>query len=283
MNQLEDIIEELDIGTLLSTRTISGGSINDSFRVETTEGEFFLKLNSASRLPNMFEAEKRGLELLGQSSFIVPKPLGVGTHGDTQFILMQWVEKGAPEDGFWNEFGRSLAELHLLSSVNFGLNHDNYIGSLNQKNSEHENWADFYRDERLIPQMNLADKQGRLSQRMRVGFETLFLELESLFPVEKPSLLHGDLWSGNMMVTADGSPSIFDPAVYFGHREMDLAMMALFGGFGNGWIDAYNEVYPLESGWRERIPIGQLYPLMIHVNLFGGGYVTDVLHALKQF
>lgn len=283
MNQLEDIIEELDIGTLLSTRTISGGSINDAFQIETTEGKFFLKLNSASRFPNMFEAEKRGLELLGQTSFIVPKPLAVGTHVDTQFIITEWVEQGAPEDGFWNEFGRSLAELHLLSSENFGLNHDNYIGSLNQKNSEHENWAEFYRDERLILQMNLAEESCQLSSGMKSGFENLFQKLDAIFPTEKPSLLHGDLWSGNMMATADGSPCIFDPAVYFGHREMDLAMMALFGGFGDAWVDAYNEVYPLESGWRERIPIGQLYPLMVHVNLFGGGYVTDVMHALNQF
>lgn len=271
------------MGSLLGSKSISGGSINDAFRIETAEGEFFLKLNSASRFPNMFEAEKCGLDLLSLSSFEVPKALGVGTHGNTQFILMDWVEQGTPNSEFWNEFGRCLAKLHLVSSVHFGLDHDNYIGSVPQKNTERKNWAEFYREERLIPQMKLANRQGKLTSKMKSGFDGLFKELENIFPIEKPSLVHGDLWSGNMMVTAAGSPSIFDPAVYYGHREMDLAMMALFGGFGNKWVDAYNEVYPLESGWRARIDIGQLYPLMVHVNLFGGGYGSDVERIVKKF
>jgi len=283
MNRVETIIEQLEVGTPLGTRIVSGGSINDSFQVETTNGKFFLKLNSATRFPNMFEAEKRGLELLGHSSFVVPKPLKVGTHGDNQFILMEWIDKGAPAQGFWDEFGRSLAELHVLSSKRFGLDHDNYIGSLPQRNSEHANWADFYREERLIPQIKLAERKDRLTEKMKTGFEGLFQKLEMIFPTEKPSLLHGDLWSGNMMVSENGSPCIFDPAVFYGHREMDQTMMALFGGFGNSWVEAYNEVYSLESGWQERIPIGQLYPLMVHVNLFGGGYVGSVERILSQF
>ena len=246
MNWPETIIETLEIGALIRNSPVSGGSINDAFQVETTQGRFFIKLNDASRFPNMFEAEKRGLELLGQSSFVVPEPLKVGTLDNSQFILMQWLEKGTPKTGFWDEYGRSLAELHSVSNRQFGLDHDNYIGSLGQTNSEHKTWADFYREERLIPQMKLAERQGRLTSRMKQGFEGLFREMETIFPKEKPSLIHGDLWSGNMMVAANGSPSIFDPAVYYGHREMDLAMMALFSGFGDAWVDAYNEVYPLE-------------------------------------
>lgn len=283
MNQLKTIIEELEIGQVISQKSVSGGSINDAFQIETTEGTFFIKLNSANRYPNMFKTEKRGLELLGQSSFLVPKPLHVGTHGDTQFILMEWVEKGAPKEGFWDEFGQNLARLHEISDPSFGLNHDNYIGSLKQSNFKHPKWNDFYREERLIPQMKLAEKTGRLSKAMSRGFDGLFKELENIYPTENPSLLHGDLWSGNMMITKNGSPSIFDPAVYFGHREMDLAMMALFGGFGDAWVDAYNEVYQLESDCRERIPVGQLYPLMVHVNLFGGGYGRDVEQILKRY
>jgi fructosamine-3-kinase len=283
MNQLEDIIQKLEVGDLISKRSVSGGSINDAFEIETSSGKFFLKINSASRFPNMFEAEKRGLELLAQSSFLVPKPLKVGVAGDTQFILMEWIEKGAPKEGFWDQFGRSLAKLHSITSKQFGLDHDNYIGSLPQCNSEHGNWAGFYREDRLVPQMKLAEKNGRLTSQMKNGFEGLFRSLENIFPNENPSLLHGDLWSGNMMVAANGTPCIFDPAVYYGHREMDLAMMALFGGFGDAWVDAYNEVYTLESGWRERIPLGQLYPLMVHVNLFGGGYTSSVERILYQF
>lgn len=283
MNQLEAIIETLEIGALIRTSPVSGGSINDAFQIETTQGRFFVKLNDASRFPNMFEAEKRGLELLGQSSFSVPEPLNVGLLDDTQFILIDWVEKGVPKSGFWDEFGRHLAALHSIASEHFGLNHSNYIGSLPQSNSEHKTWEEFYCEERILPQMRLAEKSGQLTSSMKRGFDALFAELQNIFPMEKPSLLHGDLWSGNMMVAQDGSPCIFDPAVYYGHREMDLAMMALFGGFGDDWIAAYNEVYPLENGWKDRVPIGQLYPLMVHVNLFGGGYGRSVESILQKF
>ncbi len=283
MNLLEAIIETLEIGALIRNSPVSGGSINNAFQVETTQGRFFIKLNDASRFPDMFEAEKRGLKLLGQSSFVIPEPFKVGTLENSQFILMEWLEKGTPKTGFWDEFGRHLSALHSITSEHFGLDHGNYIGSLPQSNSEHETWVDFLREERLIPQMKLAEKRGQLTSNMKLGFDALFAELESIFPKEKPSLLHGDLWSGNMMIVQDGTPCIFDPAVYFGHREIDLAMMALFGGFGNAWVETYNEVYPLENGWKDRISIGQLYPLMVHVNLFGGGYRQSVESILQKF
>lgn len=282
-SELDLFLESENMGDAQSVRAVSGGSINDAYRLETSEGTFFLKMNHSSRYPNMFDAEKRGLELLCLSAFKIPRPIATATVGDYQFMLMEWIEKGVPKRDFWTEFGRGLAALHSISGQAFGLDHDNYIGSLPQNNSECQNWSDFYREERLIPQMNLAKSQGRLTTGMKIGFDGLFEKLETIFPVEKPSLIHGDLWSGNLMVADSGSPSIFDPAVYFGHREMDLAMMALFGGFGNDWVDVYNEVYPLENGWRERIPIGQLYPLMVHVNLFGGGYGRDVESILKRF
>lgn len=282
-SELDLFLESENMGDAQSVRAVSGGSINDAYRLETSEGRFFLKMNHSSRYPNMFDAEKRGLELLCLSAFKIPRPIATATVGDYQFMLMEWIEKGVPKRDFWNEFGRGLAALHSISGQAFGLDHDNYIGSLPQSNRERQNWSDFYREERLTPQMNLAKSQGRLTTGMKIGFDGLFEKLETIFPVEKPSLIHGDLWSGNLMVADSGSPSIFDPAVYFGHREMDLAMMALFGGFGNDWVDAYNEVYPLENGWRERIPIGQLYPLMVHVNLFGGSYGRDVESILKRF
>ena len=280
---LNQFLESLHFDDARSMNSVSGGSINDAYKIESSKGVFFLKTNSASRFPQMFEAELKGLELLSQSEFIIPKPIAMATINDDQFILMDWVEKGAPKEGFWGDFGQSLARLHEVSDPSFGLNHDNYIGSLKQSNTKHDNWYDFYREERLIPQMKLAENTGRLSDAMSRGFDGLFKELENIFPREKPSLIHGDLWGGNMMITKNGQSSIFDPAVYFGHREMDLAMMALFGGFGDAWVDAYNEVYPLESGWRKRIPIGQLYPLMVHVNLFGGGYGRDVEQILHSF
>ena len=282
-SDLNVFLTDQNRGELKLMQPVSGGSINDAFKLETTSGNYFLKANNAKRYPKMFETEALGLNLLSRSEFIVPKVIGTAVSGDHQFMLMSWVEKGNPKEGFWNEFGRSLARLHTITDLYFGLNHDNYIGSLTQSNYRHDTWADFYRQERLVPQMKLAESQGRLTSFMKRGFDALFSELENIFPKEKPSLLHGDLWRGNMMITSTGSPSIFDPAVYYGHREMDLAMMALFGGFGNRWVDAYCEVYPLEQGWENRIPIGQLYPLMVHVNLFGGGYGSDVESILRKF
>jgi hypothetical protein len=283
MKQLHAIIETLELGTLRSHEPVSGGSINTAYHIVTSEGRFFLKLNHAGRFPNMFEAESKGLMLLGKSSFVVPKPLKVGVLDDKQFIVMEWVEQGSPQSGFWNRFGQQLAQLHLITSDRFGLNHDNYIGSLPQRNSSRNSWTEFYRDERLLVQMELASANGQLTEKMRQGFQSLFKHIDDLYPNEPPSLLHGDLWSGNLMVTGNGEPCIYDPAVYYGHREMDLAMMALFGGFGESWVEAYDEVYPLEVGWRERIAIGQLYPLMVHVNLFGGSYGQSVEAILKRF
>lgn len=280
---LKKFLNVHNLGAINSLQSVSGGSINSAFQLETSAGTFFLKVNSASQFPQMFETELKGLKLLAQSQFHVPKPIGISVIEDNQFILMEWIEKGVPQPGFWDEFGKSLAELHSISNQRFGLYHDNYIGSLPQGNSEHETWAELYREERLLPQMKLAERQGRLTSKMKSGFDGLFQQLDNIFPKEEPSLIHGDLWSGNMMVTSNGSPSIFDPAVYFGHREMDLGMMALFGGFGDAWVSAYNEMYPLESDWHERIPIGQLYPLMVHVNLFGGGYGSDVESVLRKF
>lgn len=279
---IQSIIETHDLGALRNILPVSGGSINETFRVETDQGVLFVKLNDSSRFPNMFEAERTGLKILSKSSFRVPKPVLSGIKDKEQFLILDWIREGNPNDNFWNDFGICLAQMHTISNEKFGLDASNYIGSLKQSNKKRENWTDFYRDERLLPQMKLAEKSGLLSNRMKLGFDTLFNELHNIYPTEKSSLLHGDLWSGNMMVDSEGFPTIFDPAVYFGHREMDLAMMALFGGFGHGWIESYNEIYSLEPGWQQRIPIGQLYPLMVHVNLFGGSYVRSVETILQK-
>ena len=282
-SQIEAIIDYANLGNLKKASHVSGGSINEAFKVETLTETFFLKLNEASRFPKMFETERNGLLLLSESDFTVPKPIAIGEHGDHQFIIMQWIEKGNGKSDFWQQFGRSLAQLHKTDSDNFGLEHDNYIGSLQQSNTPHKTWSDFYREQRLRPQVQLASKNGSLSHTMRHGFNALFNRLDEIYPTEKPALVHGDLWGGNLMPALNGTPCIYDPAVYFGHREMDLAMMALFGGFGVDWVDAYNEVYPLENGWRDRLVIGQLYPLMVHVNLFGTSYTRSVETILQKF
>ncbi len=268
---------------ILDLQSVGGGCINDCYRVESSAGRFFLKVNSDTRFPGMFKAEAKGLELLGDhSEFAVPKPIIVESSGVQQFLLMEWLESGDAGLDFDQQFGRKLAELHKASQSKFGLDHSNYIGSLSQSNTAHSTWAEFLWLERLLPQIKLASSSRLMTRAMISGFDLLENRLHSIYPEEQPSLIHGDLWSGNYGISEDGNPMIFDPAVYYGHREMDLAMMKLFGGFSASIFESYHESFPLENGWNERIPIGQLYPLMVHVNLFGSSYCAQVERILSR-
>jgi fructosamine-3-kinase len=165
----------------------------------------------------------------------------------------------------------------------FGLDHENYIGSLTQINSVKSDWLDFYINERLGYQLKMAVDHGKLGSGTVQDFEQFYVFLESFLPSEAPSLLHGDLWGGNLMIGSAGEPVIFDPAVYYGNREVDLAMTRLFGGFSSRFYETYNEEFPLLPGYEDRIDVYQLYPLLVHVNLFGGGYISQVKSILNQF
>ncbi|MFT4526042.1 MAG: protein-ribulosamine 3-kinase [Bacteroidia bacterium] len=232
----------------------------------------------------MFETEARSLGLLiANSEFEIPKPILINEFGGQQFLVMDWMEQGQRGTAFSADFGKRLAGLHKTTRDQFGLDHSNYVGLLPQSNASHSTWAKFYWAERLLPQIKLASKMKLLTHEMSNGFDRLKPQLESIFPIERPSLIHGDLWRGNYSVSQDGKPCIFDPAVYFGHREMDLAMMQLFGGFDQEVFESYNESFPLEPSWEDRLGIGQLYPLMVHVNLFGASYCNQVERILSRF
>lgn len=263
---------------------LSGGSINNAFRLETDAGNYFMKYNRASAYPGMFEQEARGLELLrGADEIRVPEVIFPGDEGTYSFIILEYLDSATKTDNFWEDFGRRLAALHRHADDKFGLDHDNYIGSLKQYNDRHERWTDFFREQRLMVQMEMAARSGLLPTQVRKAFESLFTRLDDIFPKEPPSLIHGDLWSGNYMVDELGEAAIIDPAVYYGSREMDIGMSRLFGVFGSGFYEAYNEAWPMEAGWRERIEICNLYPLMVHVNLFGSGYLGSVESILSKF
>lgn len=288
-NPLQEAVTQqliaLDLAQQITgVRPVGGGSINRAYRLQTDGDVFFLKVNSASAYPGMFEAEQLGLQLL-KAHFPsgVPLPLAVDQTGDETWLLMNWVESGGPRDEFWTEFGASLAAMHQHTQSQFGLDHNNYIGSLPQSNSNHATWSEFFVTERLEPLVRDARDGGAISRELSDGFGRFYARLDGLFPEEPPALLHGDLWSGNYMTAADGRPCIIDPAVYFGHREMDLGMSRLFGGFAPEFYRAYHEHYPLESGWEGRLDIANLYPLMVHVILFGGGYVHQVQSILRPF
>ncbi len=243
-----------------------------------------MKFNHADTYPGMFEQEARGLRLLkGAGEVRVPEVIGTGDDGHYSFIVLEYLDQAPGKPDLWRTFGRQLAALHRHTAGHFGLGHDNYIGSLKQYNNRHENWIDFFREQRLRVQMEMAGRSGLLPSRLEQAFERLFKMLGDIFPEEAPSLIHGDLWSGNYMLDEKGQACIIDPAVYYGHREMDIGMSRLFGVFGGDFYEAYNEAWPMAPGWRERCDICNLYPLMVHVNLFGAGYLGSVEAVLRRF
>lgn len=288
---LAEKIESVTVGNISS---VGGGCINDTARIKTNIGLFFAKWNKAKKYPKMFEAEAKGLKLLADANEIkIPEVISQKTIDETDFLILEFIESGAFQhppsplqrgtNTFWHDFGKSLAKLHKHTSEKFGLDHDNYIGSLPQSNKQHNKWNEFFILERLEPQIKMAIDSKQIHPSANQRFHKLFSQVETVFPAEKPSLLHGDLWNGNYLIGSKGEPVIIDPAVYFGHREMDLGMTKLFGGFTSEFYQSYNEEFPLEKDWQKRTDLCNLYPLMVHVNLFGRSYAMQVEDILRRF
>jgi protein-ribulosamine 3-kinase len=226
----------------------------------------------------MFKAEAKGLTRLRDAQALrVPAVIAVGEAEETLFILLEWlpIGRGTSPDAA-KRLGEGLAALHAQAQSQHGLDHDNFIGRLPQANSLTDRWTDFYCNQRIRAQMGIARQRGELPKQREHLLNALLEKLPSLLPDATPSLLHGDLWGGNYAVLEDGSPAIYDPAVYYGHREVELAFTELFGGFPSSFYDAYNATLPLDPGYAERKRLYQLYPLMVHMNLFGGHYGSQV-------
>jgi fructosamine-3-kinase len=269
---------------VINYATIGGGCINDTYRLQTSAGAFFIKYNNAAKYPRIFETEAKGLSLLRSTKTLkIPEVVISGEAEGKSFLMLEYIEAGKRKKDFWEDFGKKLATLHRYTSSSFGLDHDNYIGSLPQSNKHHKAWIDFFVEERLQKQIALAKDSGAINNLTIHQFDNLLKRLPEIIPDEKPSMLHGDLWNGNYMISGDGSASLIDPAVYYGHREMDLAMTRLFGGFDDEFYESYNKTFPLTPGFEERVAIHNLYPLMVHVNLFGGGYMSQVKSILSKF
>jgi protein-ribulosamine 3-kinase len=283
---LRDLLREISGKTSgeLRCRPVAGGSINEAATVTGAGTTLFVKWNHARRHPGMFEAEARGLKLLGdQGGALVPTVLGTGEDTQWSWLILEYIEPGYASNESADRFGAMLAGLHRNSAPQFGLDHDNYMGSLMQTNAFHSDWEAFYTSQRLLPQMKIARDQGSLSHTDTQACETLCKRLPELIPEEPPALVHGDLWSGNYLTATEERTYLIDPAAAFGHREVDIAMSRLFGGFPARFYQSYNYHFPLIAGWELRMEIFQLYPLLIHVNLFGGGYIHSVKTILKRF
>jgi fructosamine-3-kinase len=267
-----------------AVKPVGGGCVNDVAKVETSAGPFFLKSNTAARYPGLFESEAKGLALLRAANAVpVPGVIGHGERNGRAWLALEWIEAGPRRKDYFDDFGRRLAALHRHTNGRFGLDHDNYIGSLPQSNRRHAQGADFFSQERLAPQVERAARTGALKPATARRFEKLYDALPGLLPDEPPALLHGDLWSGNCMTGAGGGVCLVDPAVYYGHREADLAMTMLFGGFAPEFYNAYAEAFPPEKNWQRRAGLFNLYPLLVHVNLFGGGYAAQAEAILNTY
>ena len=283
--KLNEVLTEQEGSTEITAFTFaSGGCINSAGSIETTKSEYFVKWNKAGQFPGMFKAEFEGLQHLAVNTELhIPRPIVYGETEEHTFLVMENIQTTARADSYWQALASGLISIHRASDAQFGLDTDNYIGSLPQANTLEETWPEFFVLHRLTPQLKLAFDSGKMSRSSISALDTLTTRLPAMIPEEIPSLLHGDLWGGNLITGGSGEPVLIDPAIYYGHREMDLAFTRMFGGFGEEFYEAYDDLWPLEPGFEERVDLHNLYPLLVHVNLFGGGYISQAERFLKRF
>jgi protein-ribulosamine 3-kinase len=277
--------------TAILFKPVGGGSISRCYQVDFNgDRTFFCKINSASAYPSFFQAEKSGLQLIAEKQCLkTPEVIGCATSEDVQVLILQWIKPGERTAIFWRSFGEQMARLHRVtmeqegSKTCFGLSRDNFMGALPQSNKPTGNWVDFFREQRLQPQILLARNNNLLDAGAINQFMVLFKNLPDIFPQSFPSFLHGDLWSGNFLCDQTGNPVLIDPAVYFGDRVMDLAMTKLFGGFDQQFYQAYAAQFAFPENFAQQCAICNLYPLLIHLNLFGRAYLPDILETIRRF
>ena len=276
---LKLLAEQEDL-QLNNARPLSGGDINEVQHLSCKEGEFVVKINDRKAYPKMFEREASGLdELRKANSFTIPEVIATGELGEDAYLLMRYIDAASPSSDFEEQFAQKLATMHQVSADHFGFDEDNYIGKLPQYNDHKATASDFYIEQRLEPQIKMARDRGF---DLPVD-DRFFNNVEDAIPDESSSLIHGDLWAGNYMTDEHGDPVLIDPATCYAHREMDLAMMKLFGGYSDRIFAIYHEHYPLESQWQSRIKLYQLYYLLVHLNLFGAGYLGSVENIIKKY
>lgn len=276
--ELRTALEAVLGKSLATVVPAAGGDINETFAITLADGSQRFVKTHGSAPRGMYRAEAKGLAWLAQASAVrVPAVIAVAEIDDpVQFLVLEHIA-GVPKARDHDEqLGRGLAALHRTSPQRFGLDHDNFIATLAQRNPAGSDWPTFYATQRLTPMLKRAVDIGRSSAGMKRAVSDVIARIEGLVgPAEPPARLHGDLWGGNVITDEHGLACLVDPAVYGGHREVDLAMMQLFGGFGARVLDAYNEAFPLSAGHEQRVALYQLYPLLVHVNLFGGHYVKS--------
>lgn len=269
---------------VISETSISGGSINAVYCLQAADKQYLLKLNSRYQFPHMFAREAEGLAAISKTGTIgIPQMILQGDSDDKSFLLLEWIDARRSTAKSAALLGTQLGKMHRSTTESFGFETDNYIGSLPQSNSRHDTWSDFFISERLMPMVKMATDKRYLNATDLQSFDQLYKNLPGLFDEEPPSLIHGDLWGGNYLISEDEKPYLIDPAVSYGHREFDIAMTTLFGGFLPEFYTAYQEAFPLTKGWQQRMDLWNLYPLLVHLNLFGLGYLEQVRDCLGEY
>lgn len=281
--KLQHIIPDIEANLnlkIFNSTPLSGGDINDVFLIETNSDKLVVKVNSASAFPDMFEAEKEGLDALRKTNAIkIPEVFSVGSNNGITYLLLEYIPQRPESENFWEDFAEKMALLHQNTNKKFGFNNSNYIGSLPQSNEWCASAYEFYITQRLNPQFKMASVKGYSFKNL----STFYKKLEEIIPEESASLIHGDLWNGNYIVDNHGQACLIDPSVSYSHREMDIAMMHLFGGYSQILFNIYNEIFPLKEEWKSRLDIWQLYYLLVHLNLFGSSYYGSVEKILKKY
>ncbi|MBL7003899.1 MAG: fructosamine kinase family protein [Gammaproteobacteria bacterium] len=280
---LEEVISDKtqSLFHITTRQSLSGGNINNAFKISNGEQSYFVKMNRKSQL-YMFEAEKIGLECIADTNtLLVPTPIVTGVYGSESYLVLEYIDLQGHSDSA--RFGQKLAQLHLACESRFGFDIDNTIGSTPQVNAWTDSWVKFWQTHRLGYQLELAHKNGLSHQLIEAG-EKLIDKTPYFFTdyAPKASLLHGDLWSGNWSANQQGEPVIYDPAPYYGDHEADLAMTELFGHPGINFYPAYKETFVIDEGYATRKLFYNVYHILNHANLFGGGYISQAQNAIEQ-
>ncbi len=262
---------------IVAAHIATGGDINESFILSTSESKFFLKINQGPRGSDILASEAQGLSILAKHHVSVPEIIISQTGNNIPYLLLEYIDADDVHDDY--KLAESLNSLHENKSEYFGLDEDNYIGSLVQSNRRSTDMHSFLINSRFLPQIELAKKNGFL---IGVDSDKFFKRIENVVPSVEPSLIHGDLWSGNLL-SSDGLPVFIDPSVSYCHPEFDLGMMSLFGGFSSSFFNAYEEMNPSAKGFRNRADIFQLYYLLVHLNIFGSSYERRVRNILEKY
>lgn len=283
---IQDKLKKInDHSPVIEQRKVSGGDINHAYYVRTDENEYFVKAN-VNVPSSFFEVEAFGLDTVRQTNTIdVPNVYYYDTDpNQTMYLIMEWIE-GEKNTNTDEQLGRNLAAMHLAESAgSYGLDRHSFVGTLLQENQWYRSWSDYYREKRLLPQLEIGKERGYMSTKRLKNLEKLIERLDDFIPKQPPaSLLHGDLWAGNWMIGPRGIPYLIDPSIVYGDPIFELAMTELFGGFSPVFYRAYQELLPLPDDYEDRKPIYQLFYLLVHLNLFGETYGPSVDRILKRY